>query len=190
LQDNIRGGTRTSTRDNDEKYDIILFCHSIYSIKPKYKFIEQALEMLIKQPQGKMVAVFHRDTLHLDSLVCRRTASFLTRVVSVANNDKVLDYFAPFIAGFVLQDIDVDMAIRVEWRKVCRALSRREKAHLNHLLFSSPNVIAAFTQHATTLPELTAQVLLVKGDKTIKNREARLHCPASIIRPKEVRHVQ
>jgi adenine phosphoribosyltransferase len=40
------------------------------------------------------------------------------------------------------------------------------------------------------LPKLTAQVPLVKGDKTVKNREARLHRPASIIRPTEVRHVQ
>jgi adenine phosphoribosyltransferase len=190
LQDNIGGGTRTGTRDNDEKYDIILFCHSMYGMKPKHRFIERALEMLVKRPQGGMVAVFHRDTLHLDGLVCRRTASFPTGVVSVANDDEVLDCFAPFIAGFVMQDVDVDMAIRVEWRKVCRALSRREEAHPDHLLFSSPNVMAAFTQHATTLPELTAQVPLVKGDKTVKNREARLHRPASIIRPTEVRHVQ
>ncbi|KAI4144215.1 MAG: hypothetical protein LQ341_002698 [Variospora aurantia] len=65
-----------------------------------------------------------------------------------------------------------------------------KEAHPDHLLFSSPNVMAAFTQHATMLPELTAQVPLLKGDKTVKNREARLHRPASIIRPTEVRHVQ
>ena len=88
-----------------------------------------------------------------------------------------------------MQDVDVDKAIRVDWRKVCRALGRREEAHPDHLLFSSPNVMAAFTQHATTLPELTAQVPLVKGDETVKNREARLHRPALIIRPTEVRHV-
>jgi hypothetical protein len=38
----------------------------------------------------------------------------------------------------------------------------------------------------TTLPELIAQVPFVKRDKTVKNREARLHYPASIIRPTEV----
>jgi hypothetical protein len=32
-------------------------------------------------------------------------------------------------------------------------------------------------------------VPLVKGDKTVKNREARLHRPASIIRLTEVQHV-
>lgn len=187
----VLSGTSAGTRDNDEKYDIILFCHSMYNMKPKHRFIERALEMLVERPQGGMVAVFHRDgALHLDGLVCHQTASFPTAVVSVANDDEVLDCFAPFIAGFTIQDVDVDKAIRVDWRKVCRALGRREEAHPDHLLFSSPNVMATFTQHAITLPELTAQVPLMKGDKTIKNREARLHHPASIIRPTEVRHVQ
>ena len=30
----------------------------------------------------------------------------------------------------------------------------------------------------------------MKGDETVKNREARLHCPTSIVRPTEVQHVQ
>jgi hypothetical protein len=191
LDSNTRSGTGTGTSDGDEKFDVILFCHSMYGMKPKHRFIERALEMLVERPEGGMVVVFHRDrTLHLDGLMCHRTASFPTGVIRVANDDEVLDCFAPFVAGFVMQDVDVDKAIRVEWRKVCRALGRREEAHPDHLLFSSPNVMAAFTQHATTLPELTAQVPLVKGDKTVKNREARLHRPASIIRPTEVRHVQ
>ena len=63
----------------------------------------------------------------------------------------------------------MDKAIRVEWRKVYRALGRREEAHPDHLLFSSPDLMVAFTQHATTLPELTAQMPLVKGDKMVKN---------------------
>ncbi|RDL36265.1 uncharacterized protein BP5553_06877 [Venustampulla echinocandica] len=187
---NIGSGTSTGTGNNDEKYDIILFCHSMYGMKPKHRFIERALEMLVERPQGGIVAVFHRDALHLDGLVCHRTASFPTGVVSVADDDEVLDCFAPFVAGFIMQAVDVDKAIRVKWRKVCRALGRREETHPDHLLFSSPNVMAAFTQHAITLPELMAQVPLAKGDKIVKNREARLHRPASIIRPTKVRHVQ
>jgi adenine phosphoribosyltransferase len=163
----------------------------MYGMKPKHRFIERALEMLVERPEGGMVVVFHRDgTLHLDGLMCHRTASFPTGVIRIANEDEVLGCFASFVAGFVMQDVDMDKAIRVEWRKVCRALGRREEAHPDHLLFSSPNIMAAFTRHATTLPELTAQVPLVKGDKTVKNREARLHRPASIIRPTEIRHVQ
>jgi adenine phosphoribosyltransferase len=191
LQDNIGSGNSTGTRDNDEKYDIILFCHSMYGMKPKHRFIERALEMLIERPQGGMVVVFHRDVaMHLDGLVCHQTASFPTGVVNVANDDEVLDCFAPFLAGFIMQDVDVDKALRIDWRKVCRALGRREEAYPDHLSFSLPNIMVAFTQHATMLPELTAQVPLVKGDKTVKNREARLHRPASIMRPTEVQHVQ
>jgi hypothetical protein len=163
----------------------------MYGMKPKHRFIERALEMLVERPQGGIVLVFHRDgTLHLDGLVCHRTASFPTGVVSVANNDEVLDCFASFVAGFTMQDIDVDNPTRVDWRKVCRALGRREEAYPDHLLFSAPTVMMAFTQHATTLPELLEQVPSVKGDKTVKNREARLHRPASIMRPTEVGHVQ
>ena len=191
LQDSIENGSGTGTSDDDEKYDIILFCHSMYGMKPKRRFIERALELLVERPQGGIVAVFHRDgALHLDGLVCHRTASFPTGVVSVANDDEVLDCFASFVVGFTMQDMDVDKAIRVGWRKVCRALGRREEDNPDHLLFSSPDVMATFTKHATTLPELIAQVPLVKGDTTVKNREARLHRPASIIRPTEVRHVQ
>jgi len=190
LQDNIGRGTSTGTSDDDEKYDIILFCHSMYGMKPKHRFIERALEMLVERPQGGMVVVFHSDSLHLDGLVCHRTASYPTGVVSVPNNDEVLDRFASFVAGSGMQNVDVDKAIQVDWRKACRAVGRREETHPDHLLFSSPNVMAAFTEHATTLTELIAQVPLVKGDKTIKNREARVHRPASIVRPTEVRHVQ
>lgn len=191
LDDNTESGAGTDASGEDGKFDIILFCHSMYGMTPKRKFIERALDMLVERPEGGMVVVFHRDgTLDLDGLVCHRTASFPTGTVCVADDDEVLDHFAPFIAGFVMQDMDVDKAIRAEWREVCRALGRREETHPDHLLLSSPNVMAAFTRRATRLPELVAQVPLGKGGKTVKNRQARLHRPASIIRPTEVRHVQ
>ncbi|ORY65437.1 uncharacterized protein BCR38DRAFT_432793 [Pseudomassariella vexata] len=188
----VGSGSGTGTSDSDEKFDVILFCHSMYGMKPKHKFIERALEMLVERPEGGMVVVFHHDgTLYLDGLVCHQTASFPTGVVRVADTDEVLDCFAPFIAGFVMQNVDVDKAIRVDWRKVCRALGRREEAYpQDNLLFGSPNVVATFTRHSTTLPELTAQLPVVNGETTVKNREARLHRPASVIRPTEIRHVQ
>lgn len=190
LDNNAKIGTSTGRSDGAGKFDVILFCHSMYGMELKHKFIERALEMLVERPEGGMVVVFHRDgTLHLNGLTCHRTASFPTGVVCVPDNDKILDCFAPFIAGFVMQDVDAHKAIQVQWRKVCRAFGRREEAHPDHLLFSSPNIMAAFTQHATTLSELTAQVPAVSGDNRVKNREARLHHPASIIRPTEIRHV-
>ncbi|KAH7176408.1 phosphoribosyl transferase domain protein [Dactylonectria macrodidyma] len=177
--------------DCDEKFDVVLFCHSMYGMKPQHKFIERALGMLVERPQGGIVVVFHRDgTLRLDGLACHRTASFPTGIVRVADGDEELDCFASFIAGFSVKEEKVDADIRIEWRKICRALGRREEDHPDHLSFSSPNIMVAFTQSSTALPELMAQVPLIKEDMTVKNRQARLHRPAAVVRPTEVRHVQ
>ncbi|EXJ60439.1 hypothetical protein A1O7_04591 [Cladophialophora yegresii CBS 114405] len=185
------GGTDSGTSDDDEQYDVILFCHSMYGMKPKRRYVERAVEMLVEDPEGGMVTVFHRDgDLHLDGLVYHRTVSFPTGVVRVADDDEVLDLFASFIAGYVMQEVDADKPIRVKWRELCRTLGRREEACPDHLVFSAPDLMVSFTKHATTLPELMAQVPLVEGDKTVKNREARLHRPASVVRPTEIQHVQ
>lgn len=178
------------THEDNEKFDLVLFCQSMYGMEPKERFIEQVLGMLVEQSKDGMVVVFHRGQIHFEGLVCHQMASFTTGAVSVANNDEVLDRITPFLAGFVMQDAEQDKAIRVEWRKVCRALSRRDKNYPNHLFFDSSTVMAVLTQSAIGLPNLTAQVPLLKGEKTVKNREARLHKPASIVRPTAVEHVQ
>ncbi|ODM14220.1 hypothetical protein SI65_10369 [Aspergillus cristatus] len=122
LNRKTESGTGTGTHESEEKFDFILFCHSMYGMKPKAKFIERALEMLVERPEGGMVVVFHREgTLQFDGLVCHRTAaSFPTGAISIANNDEVLDCFAPFLAGFVMQGVEADKAIRVEWRKLAK----------------------------------------------------------------------
>lgn len=187
LDVSTQSGTGTSMSSDDKKYDVVLFCHSMYGMKPQRRFVEKALEMLVEQSQGGMVVVFHRDcTLQLEGLVCHRTAIHPTGVVHVSNDDEVLDCFARLVAGFAIQD----STIRAEWRDVCRALGRRNEDHPEHLSFSAPNLVVSFTQHATTLPELMAQMSLVKGAQTVKNREACLRRPASIVRPTEVRQVQ
>lgn len=177
--------------DNDEKFDIVLFCHSMYGMNPKAKYIEEAIEMLVEQPEGGMVVVFHRDEVfYLDGLVCQRTASFPTGSVCVIDDDDELDRFTSFVTGFLAEDVEADRAIRAEWRKVCRTLARREEAHPNQLFFSSPAIMAAFTKDATALSELTMEVPLLNGNKPVKNREARLRHPASIVRPTDVQHIQ
>ncbi|KAL6689993.1 hypothetical protein J3F84DRAFT_390855 [Trichoderma pleuroticola] len=50
--------------------------------------------------------------------------------------------------------------------------------------------MATFTKHATVLPDLTAHVPLMTESRIIKNQEARLHHPASIVRPTEIEHIQ
>ncbi|KAL0929562.1 phosphoribosyl transferase domain protein [Colletotrichum truncatum] len=181
-------GKDTGPGDAIEKFNVVLFCHSMYGMQPKRSFVERALKMLVEQAEGGMVVVFHRDvTMDLDGLVCHRTASFPTGLVRVANNDKTIDCFASFITGSAVQEDD---AVLVKWRKVCRDLGRREEADSQeHLLFSSPDIMAAFTRHSTALPELMAKVPVVIN-KTVKNRKARLSCPATIMRPTEIQHVQ
>jgi adenine phosphoribosyltransferase len=188
---NRRSDIGICERDDGEKFDFILFCHSMYGMKPKAKVIEQAVKILAEQPEGGMVVTFHRaETFRLDGLVCHRSASFPTGVVCVTDDDDELDRFASFVTGFVVEDLEKDRAIRAEWRKVCRTSSRREEAYPSQLLFSSPTIMAAFTKDAIALSELTLQVPLRKENKVIKNREARLHRPASIARPTNVQHVQ
>lgn len=182
--------TAGGTLDGDEKYDVILFCHSMYGLKPKAKFIERALEMLVEQPEG-VVAVFHRDGhLDFDRLVCHRAASFPTGEICVPNDDDALDSFASFVAGFELQDTEVDRATQGEWRRACRSLGRHTEARPNHLFFSSPNLMVAFTRRSTAVSELTAQMPMLEGGISVKNREARLHRPASIVRPTEIQQIQ
>ncbi|KAK1237389.1 hypothetical protein MKX08_003014 [Trichoderma sp. CBMAI-0020] len=180
-----------TTNDGDEKFDIVLFCHSMYGMKPERNFIERALGMLVEQPGDGMVVVFHQAcVLNFDGLVCHRTASFPTGDILVADEDKALDSFAPFIADFIMKDVGQDVAVRKKWREVCRALGRRKEGHPYHLQFSAPEIMVAFTRHATALPDLAADVPLMKGEKAVKNREVRLHRPAAIARPREIRHVQ
>ncbi|KAI1453465.1 hypothetical protein F4805DRAFT_443284 [Annulohypoxylon moriforme] len=170
-------------------FDVVLFCHSMYGMKSRRNYIEEALRFC--DLNRGIVAVFHRDVnLYFDGLVCHCTASFSTGTISVEDNDEVLDSFAPFIAGFTMKDVDVDKAIRVEWRKLCRDLGRREETHPNRLLFGSPNIMIVFNKQATALAKLAALVPLEDGGNGVKNREARLHRPAAIVRPTSIQHVQ
>ncbi|KAJ4321827.1 hypothetical protein N0V84_005122 [Fusarium piperis] len=162
------------------KFDLIVFCHSMYGMAPKRTYIERALEMLADRG---LVVVFHRESPDFDGLVCKHTASFPTGVTRVPQDDKSLDFFASFIAGF---DVHHVPTLRPEWRKICRDLGRPDGGHL---LFSSPEIMVAFNQHATALPKLMAMVPLIK-DKTVKNREARLHQPTAVMRPTRIQHVQ
>lgn len=189
--------TSNDSGDNDEKYDVILFCHSMYGMKPKHMAIERALKMLTGSPkhldEGGLILVFHRDNraLHFEGLVCHQTASFPHGVVSVAEEEEELDTFASFVAGFSLQGkMDAADSIRNELRKVCRALGRREEAHPGHLMFSSPELMMAFTYCSDWLPCLTDMVPLTQGQRAVKNREAILHHPVSVLRPMKIQDFQ
>ncbi|MCJ1444926.1 MAG: hypothetical protein MMC23_005430 [Stictis urceolatum] len=187
------GDTKRSNT-NGERYDIILFCHSMYGMKPQRRIVERAIEMLTGRPQSGIVVVFHRDgKLRLDGLVCHQTKSFIGNIC-VKDDDVDLSRFASFIAGFVIQDLDINgddinKTELMEWRKVCRLLGRRLESQPEHLSFSSPDIMAAFTNHASKLPELEMKVSLVKN-RQLKHPGARLHHPAAIFRPTEPEQVR
>lgn len=161
-----------SVGDDLGHFNLVLFCHSMYGLSPKREFIEKALNMLVEQLDEGMVVVFHRDgTLHLDGLVCHQTASFPVGTVHVQDDKKALDKFAPFIAGFVMEDSDMNETVQAEWRKTCRTWGDRTEAHPNHLQFSAPNIKVAFTRQATALPDLVAKVPFLTESKMIKSQE-------------------
>lgn len=199
VESNKTGGTNTinSSLDDDEKYDVIIFCHSMYGMNPKQRVIERALKMITGSPdhldEGGLVLVFHRDNraLHFGNLASYRTAFFPNGVVGVPDNDEELDSFASFVAGFSVQEeTDVGNTIRSEWRKVCRALGRREGHQKDRLMFSSPELMVAFSFCSNWLRELEDAVPLTKTHRTVKNREALLHHPVPVVKPKEIYEVQ
>ncbi|KAJ5165285.1 uncharacterized protein N7500_007115 [Penicillium coprophilum] len=53
LASNDISGTSSDTHESKEKFDVILFCHSMYGLKSKARFVERALEMLVGGPKGE-----------------------------------------------------------------------------------------------------------------------------------------
>lgn len=210
--------TSSGLDDHDSKFDLVLFCHSLYGVHSKTAAVRRALKMLVDLPRDGLVVVFYRHPLDLvvdddDGLMCHRTATFPTAVVSVPDagdddddDNAALDAFAAFVAGFTT----ADETTRAAWRGVCRTLgscarlSRGSEpaaaAGAAALVFAAPETMMAFTRTATTaLPELAqAGVPLVLGygnqppppARTVKNREARVCRPAAIARPTDVGGVQ
>ncbi|KAI4650576.1 hypothetical protein J4E93_002933 [Alternaria ventricosa] len=171
-----------------EKYDIVLFCHSMYGMKPQDRFIKHALNMLL---DDGIVAVFRRDGIfHIDGLACHHTASYPTGFVGVSDDDDTLELFASFVAGFTMQDTDQDNAVLAHWRKLCRDLARRDDGHPETLLFSAPEVMLAFNHHADKVKELEMRVGPMPEENPVKNQQARLQRPAAIVRPDTIEKVQ
>ncbi|CAG8229257.1 unnamed protein product [Penicillium salamii] len=174
--------------ESNEKFDLILFCHSLYGINPKRSVIDKALGFLAEKPASGMVVVFHREgSLRLDGLASHKTASYPVGTVCVPDDNRSLDRFAAFVAGFTLPN---DEAIRTDWRKTCRDLGHRDLSHPGQLVFSSPDMMVAFQKSATALLELDQDVLVIFGNLHVKNREACFHHPACIAQPTDLDQIQ
>ncbi|SPQ26538.1 b7d08646-e0b9-4dc0-b1ae-f1f54f5fd463 [Thermothielavioides terrestris] len=172
--------TFTNDSGDSPRFDLVLFCHSMYGLHPKPAVLRRALSLLHDDDHHHhhpsspppLAVVIHRAGLfsHLytgggDGLVAQHTATFPAGVVRVADADEPLDRFAAFVAGCAAPDSDTLM----KWRAVCRALGRREgvvapihptdqpqpqaqpQAQAQvKLVFAAPTVMAAFAPHAAT----------------------------------------
>ena len=164
------------------KFDIVLFCHSMYGLRPARLFIEEALKMLSPRPEA-MVVVFHRDKkLDFDGLASPQTISSSTETIEIADDDSELDNFSSFIVNFTVKD-----SLQVDWREVCRGLGQVEDGHLTFRLLEQMTV---FNSHATAVGELKPKISKPAVSREVKNWQARLHTPASIVTPKTVKDVQ
>ncbi|KAF2014458.1 hypothetical protein BU24DRAFT_423394 [Aaosphaeria arxii CBS 175.79] len=193
--------TNSSVEDTEtikQKYDIVAFCHSLYGLTPKRRYIERALDLLITGPQGGIVVVFHRDgVLNFDGLVAHHMASFPDAVLRVADDDKTLRCFTTYVTGFDVQSEAncrfnkmPDDELTTKRLSVCRALGSRHEDHPGLLTFSAPDSMIVFNQHSTTLPELIAEVPIREDARVIKNREARRQHPACTFGPTEIAQIQ
>lgn len=170
-----------------EKFDIVLFCHSMYGIKPKRKFIETAMDMLVELPKQGFVVVFHRNgVLDFGGLVCHRTTSSSPASIHIPDNDNTLNSFIPFITGYTINDPDMQTLSR----RTCRNLGSHAEAWPEHLQFNSHTFMTTFTRHATALQKLTENLPVVINKDSVKNREARLHWPAAIVKPTNIQQIQ
>ncbi|KAJ6780546.1 hypothetical protein PWT90_06634 [Aphanocladium album] len=181
----IDGSQKMST--GDEVYDMILFCHSMYGMKPKSTYLQRALGML--DGDGILI-VFHRgESLFVENMVCHRTACFPTGRVSVKNRDHELDCFAMFIAGFEPLHATACSELMAKWRKTCREMGHVDSERPDSLQFSSPEIMVSFTKNALSLPELIAKVPLAEHP-VVKNRDARLQQSAARVVPRDISEVQ
>jgi hypothetical protein len=108
----------------------------------------------------------------------------------VANDDASVDSFRAFIAGFAVQSAEAEKTVREQWRIACRTLGHSSEDYPKHLNSSTPQEILSFTKVATSLESLTPEGLMTLGENTVKNRDARLHIPAAIVRSQTIQQLQ
>ncbi|SMR60596.1 unnamed protein product [Zymoseptoria tritici ST99CH_1E4] len=174
---------------NEEKFDVVLFCHSMYGMKPKRSFIEKALSLLKEKPANGMAVVIHRESLDFGGLTTHCSTSGPT-IIRVNDGDETLNRFAPFIAGYVMEQDDVKEAVQRRWRQVCRELAEREDIRERSLLFRSHDTITAFTSEDNAGSDPMTQLPLDRSSVVVKNREARIHRPAAVLKPRSIEEVQ
>ncbi|KAI1061056.1 hypothetical protein LB507_010162 [Fusarium sp. FIESC RH6] len=180
----------TTNTKVDEKYHIIIFCHSLYGIPSKEDVLRRSINLLATDPDGILV-VCHRDGApQISNLVCHQSSLFPEGVVRIKDDDTAIDKFANFIAGHTVEDQKTKASTSINLREVCRALARHDNDHPGFLTFAAPEIIMTFNQHAGKLEELTDQVPLVTGIIKTKTRQVHLLPPAAVVRPTKMKQVR
>ncbi|RBR25779.1 uncharacterized protein FIESC28_01409 [Fusarium coffeatum] len=174
----------------DEKYHIIIFCHSLYGISSKEDVLRRSISLLATDSDGILV-VCHRDGApQISNLVCHQSSLFPDGVVRIKDNDTTIDKFANFIAGHTVEDQEAKASMSINLREVCRALARHDNDHPGFLTFAAPEIVMTFNQHAKKLDELTDQVPLVTGNIKTKSRQVHFLPPAAVVRPTKMKQVR
>ncbi|KAJ5720724.1 uncharacterized protein N7483_008658 [Penicillium malachiteum] len=174
-----------------QKFDLILFCHSLYGTGNNSNLITATLQLLVNSHGGAKVVAFHRQgSSHFDDLVCHKTSLTWDGFVGVFDEDDTLDAFALFISGYGMQGENIDAVLRAEWRNTCRNLGHFDQSKPGLIHFYVPEVMITFKANASTaLSELIKKVPL-STNKPTKSPRARRCRPAAILTPKTFEQVQ
>jgi hypothetical protein len=183
----LKYGLVVGSKNNQEWQNVVLFCHGMYGMTSKRRTIKFALEKLAP---GGLIIVFHRDSsMNFEKLVCRKSMSWPTGTVRVADDDETLDSFARFVAGSTMSDTHQEEEVRVQRREICRDLGRRDDRNPGILSFGAPDIMVVFNQRADKLGKLDHLVSMGTRSSQIKNSIARFYHPATVLFPSIDTHV-
>ncbi|KAL8388771.1 hypothetical protein RB599_010095 [Gaeumannomyces hyphopodioides] len=164
------------------KFDLVLFCRSMYGMNPKARFVEKAVQLLT---EGGIVAVFHPDeTLDLPGLLCHQIATWPEGCLALPDDNQALAVTTSFLAGYCVPGGEASNV----WRALCRHLGRRDEKRPGELLFDAPQIMVAFNKSAGSTAGLPVGLLV--GETQVKNREASLRRPADVARPTTLEDIQ
>lgn len=173
------------------KYDLVLFCHSMYGMRPQLRYINSALKLLPDAPQNGVVVVFHRrGGLDLEGLVSQRSAVFNHAHIVIPDDDMTLDCFASFISGSAPYTMGSECVAIQARRRICRQLGQVDESGAARLQFLTPELMVIFDRKALTATELSTSLPSTANPRKIKNYHAGRYSPALIVTPQSLAEVQ
>ncbi|KAJ4112490.1 hypothetical protein NW768_011656 [Fusarium equiseti] len=188
LSVNERPFTQDTTAD--DKYHVIIFCHSLYGIPAKEHVVRRLVSLLATDPNGILIVCNRDEALQVSNLVCHQSSLFPEGVVRIKDRDMTIDKFTSFITGQTVEDQEEKASMSTSLREVCRASARHDNGPPGFLVFSASEIIMTFTQHAVKLNELIDQVPLLTRITKTKSRQVHFVQPAAVVRPTKIKQIQ